>query len=632
MNAAIQILKEYWGYSSFRPLQEEIITSVLDGNDTVALLPTGGGKSLCFQLPAIAMEGICIVISPLIALMSDQVKQLKNKGIKALHLSGGLSFEEVRTLLDNAIYGNYSFLYLSPERLQQEMVQDAIRQMNVNLIAVDEAHCISQWGNDFRPAYKDIPVLRSLHPLVPFIALTATATPEVIEDTIAELQLEAPQVFKESFFRPNLAFKTYRAEDKLYQVEKLLADKSSTAIVYVRSRSKTVEVSRQLNSMGISATYYHGGISAASKKDRLQAWMDGKVSTIVATNAFGMGIDNPGVRFVIHLQIPESIESYFQEAGRAGRDGMYAEAVLLYNDFDKQLVQKQFVDSLPGEKDLAAVYRKLVNYFQIPYGEGEYSSHSFNFTEFCKTYNLASTLTFNALNTLDRLGILQLSKQFGQRSTLRFLVSSEQLLSYFERDIGISILGKTILRVYGGIFETATPVNISLLASKLSKSTDFVISGLKQMEKDAVAEVQIYDTDAVITFLIPREDEKAIYRLAGDVETLNKRKQHQVLQMLSYIENNTECKSLQLLGYFGETTGAACGICSVCTNKIEKKAKTDLKIVAKEILQLISKAPMSSRSIVENLTFTEAEVLKVLQALLDAKRLGINEKNEYYLK
>ena len=632
MNAAIQILKEYWGYSSFRPLQEEIITSVLDGNDTVALLPTGGGKSLCFQLPAIAMEGICIVISPLIALMSDQVKQLKNKGIKALHLSGGLSFEEVRTLLDNAIYGNYSFLYLSPERLQQEMVQDAIRQMNVNLIAVDEAHCISQWGNDFRPAYKDIPVLRSLHPLVPFIALTATATPEVIEDTIAELQLEAPQVFKESFFRPNLAFKTYRAEDKLYQVEKLLADKSSTAIVYVRSRSKTVEVSRQLNSMGISATYYHGGISAASKKDRLQAWMDGKVSTIVATNAFGMGIDNPGVRFVIHLQIPESIESYFQEAGRAGRDGMYAEAVLLYNDFDKQLVQKQFVDSLPGEKDLAAVYRKLVNYFQIPYGEGEYSSHSFNFTEFCKTYNLASTLTFNALNTLDRLGILQLSKQFGQRSTLRFLVSSEQLLSYFERDIGISILGKTILRVYGGIFETATPVNISLLASKLSKSTDFVISGLKQMEKDAVAEVQIYDTDAVITFLIPREDEKAIYRLAGDVETLNKRKQQQVLQMLSYIENNTECKSLQLLGYFGETTGAACGICSVCTNKIEKKAKTDLKIVAKEILQLISKAPMSSRSIVENLTFTEAEVLKVLQALLDAKRLGINEKNEYYLK
>ncbi len=632
MNSVIQILKEYWGYSSFRPLQEEIINSVLNGNDTVALLPTGGGKSLCYQLPGLANEGLCIVISPLIALMSDQVKQLKNKGIKALHLSGGLSFEEVRTLLDNAIYGNYSFLYLSPERLQQEMVQEAIRQMNVNLIAVDEAHCISQWGNDFRPAYKNITLLRSLHPLVPFIALTATATPEVIEDTIAELQLEAPRVFKESFYRPNLAFKTYKAEDKLYQVEKLLGDKENTAIVYVRSRSKTIEVSRQLNSMGISATYYHGGISAASKKDRLQAWMDGKVSTIVATNAFGMGIDNPGVRFVIHLQIPESIESYFQEAGRAGRDGMFAEAVLLYNDFDKQLVQKQFVDSLAGEKDLAAVYRKLVNYFQIPYGEGEYSSHSFNFTEFCKTYNLPSTLTFNALNTLDRLGILQLSKQFGQRSTLRFLVSSEQLLTYFERDTGISILGKTILRVYGGIFETATPINISLLASKLSRSTDFVIAGLKQMEKDAVAEVQIYDTDAVITFIIPREDEKAIYRLAGDVETLNKRKRQQVALLLSYIENNKECKSLQLLGYFGETTGVACGICSVCIKKQGANVKTDEKVVAREVLQLVSIAPMSSRTIVENLTFTESEILKVLQALLDAKRLGITEKNEYYLK
>ncbi len=368
-------------------MQEEIIASVLNGNDTVALLPTGGGKSLCFQVPALVMDGICIVVSPLVALMGDQVNALKERGIKALKLTGGISFDELNTLLDNALYGNYKFLYLSPERLQQEIVQNYIKQMNVNSIAVDEAHCISQWGNDFRPAYKNITLLREIHPLVPIIALTATATPEVLEDTIAELKLELPAVFKNSFVRENLSYQVSKEEDKLYKTEQLLKTNTGSAIVYVRSRKSTIEISEQLNSLGISATFYHGGISAKEKAQKLQEWRNRTFSTMVATNAFGMGIDHPNVRFVIHLQIPESLESYFQEAGRAGRDGEYASAVLLYNEYDKMYVKQQFVDSLPTTSDLKSTYRNLNNYFQISYGEGEFTKHNFSFSEFCKTYN-----------------------------------------------------------------------------------------------------------------------------------------------------------------------------------------------------------------------------------------------------
>src|SRR5690606_21455823 len=380
-------------------MQEEIIASVINGKDTVALLPTGGGKSICFQIPAMDMEGICIVVSPLVALMGDQVNALKERGIKALKITGGISFDELNTLLDNALYGNYKFLYLSPERLQQEIVQNYIRQMNVNLIAVDEAHCISQWGNDFRPAYKNITILREIHPLVPIIALTATATAEVLEDTISELNMELPSVFKNSFVRENLSYQVFKEDDKLYRAEQLLKKNSGSAIVYVRNRKSTIEISDQLNSMGISSTFYHGGISAKEKTQKLNSWRSSAVSTMVATNAFGMGIDHPNVRFVIHLQIPESVESYFQEAGRAGRDGENDSAVLLYNEYDKILVKSQFVESLPNTSDLKKIYRTLNNYFQIPYGEGEFTKHNFSFSEFCQTYSFNSQLTYNALNS-----------------------------------------------------------------------------------------------------------------------------------------------------------------------------------------------------------------------------------------
>ncbi len=613
-------------------MQEEIIASVLDGKDTVALLPTGGGKSLCFQVPAMAMEGICIVISPLVALMGDQINTLKERGIKALKLTGGISFDELNTLLDNALYGNYKFLYLSPERLQQEIVQNYIKQMNVNLIAVDEAHCISQWGNDFRPAYKNITLLREIHPLVPIIALTATATLEVLEDTISELKMELPTVFKNSFVRENLSYQVFKEDDKLYRAEQLLKNNSGSAIIYVRNRKSTIEIAEQLNSLGISATYYHGGISAKEKAQKLTSWRNGSVSTMVATNAFGMGIDHPNVRFVIHLQLPESIESYFQEAGRAGRDGEYASAILLYNESDKIYVKQQFVESLPTTSDLKKIYRTLNNFFQISYGEGEFTKHNFNFAEFSKIYSLNFLLAYNALNSLDRLGIIELSQEFGRKSILQFLISSEEVLNYFEKDITASVIGKAILRIYGGIFEMPTSINLDLITSKTGQSIETVISVLKKLERDQVVEMMLQITDATLTFLVPREDDKTINVISREVEALNRKKTAQVNSMLHYINNTKTCRSVQLVSYFGETTASKCGICSNCSTQISRLSNKEMQLLAKQILALLEGGDLSSREISEKLTFTETNVLKVIKLLLDAEKIKINPKNQYYLK
>lgn len=631
MKTPLQILEEFWRYSAFKPRQEEIIEAVLDGRDTVALLPTGGGKSICFQIPALLQPGICIVISPLIALMTDQVIQLKEKGIKALAITGGISFEELRTLLDNAIHGNYKFLYLSPERLQQEVVQNAIRQMPVNLIAVDEAHCISQWGNDFRPAYKNIVLVRELHPLVPVIALTATATPEVLEDTINQLNLEVPAIFKNSFTRENLAYKVFQADDKLYHIEQFLKNNIGSAIVYVRNRKATIEYSNQLNTIGISSTFYHGGISKKDKDTRLAQWKNGSISTIVATNAFGMGIDNPNVRFVIHIQLPESLESYFQEAGRAGRDGNYAEAILLYNEYDKVLAHKQFVKSLASVEDLKHIYRKLNNYFQISYGEGVFTEHSFSFSEFCEQYQLNTLTTFNGLTALDRLGVLQLSKQFGRKSQVQFLIPSEKLLTYFENDPIASLIGKSLLRIYGGIFEINTAVNLDYLAKKTGQSLHTIIEVLRKMERDEVIELSLRITDATITFLVPREDDKTIHVIAKEVHELNAKKEAQVASVLKYIANEKKCRSLQLVSYFGEENEVACGICSVCASQNTSVSKKELQLISEKIKILLEETPLTSRKLVEKGTFTEAKILKVLQLLLDADQIGINTKNQYYL-
>jgi len=601
----------------------------LDGKDTVALLPTGGGKSICFQIPSLVQEGICIVISPLVALMTDQVKSLQEKGIKALAITGGKSFTEVNTLLDNASFGNYKFLYISPERLQQELVQNTIKRMNVTCIAVDEAHCISQWGNDFRPAYKNIRILRELQPLSPIIALTATATPEVLKDTIKQLEMELPSVFQDSFVRPNIAYNTLEVEDKLYHIEQLLKTNKKEAIVYVRTRRSAVEISSHLNSLGIKSDFFHGGISAIEKTKKLEAWKNSTTPTMVATSAFGMGIDLATVGHVIHIQLPESLESYFQEAGRGGRDGNRATATILYNAYDKQLVTKQFIASLADVDLLKFIYKKLNNYLQISYGEGVFTTHGFNFEDFCKTYSLNTLQVFNGLSTLDRLGVLQLSKEFGRSSKLKFLVDTTTALAFFKHDELASVIGKTILRLYGGIFETMTGVNLEVLQAKTSQSQLVIIQTLKKLEAANIIELYLNTTDAAITFLTPREDDKTINVIAKEVVSHNDKKKQQVQQLLNYVENNNTCRSIQLVSYFGETTAEPCGICSVCMTTKEKFSKRELLKSSELILLELESGPKTSREILKNIDQRDALVLKTIALLLGNKTICLDQRNRY---
>tara|TARA_R110000850_G_scaffold150497_1_gene273122 strand:+ start:18325 stop:20223 length:1899 start_codon:yes stop_codon:yes gene_type:complete len=632
MRTPLEILKRYWGYDEFRPLQTEIIESVLHKQDTVALLPTGGGKSICYQIPALATDGICIVVSPLIALMNDQVNALQNMGIKAMALAGSISYNDLDRLLDNCIYGNYKFLYLSPERLQQELVQHRIEKMNVNIIAVDEAHCISQWGNDFRPAYKNLNILRTLKPDVPFIAVTATATPEVLTDTINELALENAKVFQKSFFRENIAYLVLKEEDKLYRIEKLLK-KNETAIIYTRNRKSTEEISRALNLKNIDSTYFHGGITADEKKKRLNNWLEEKTRVIVATSAFGMGIDKPNVRKVIHFDLPESIESYFQEAGRAGRDGLYAQAILLYNDSDEPQLKRQFLSTLPTVDFLKHIYRKLCNHFYIAYGEGAFTTHSFNFEKFCRQYELHSLKTYNAIQALDRLGIVRLSFEFGRKTEIQFLLPSKQVIAYLERNMKSSIIGKTILRIYTGIFEKETATDLELVASKSGQSVNEIIETLKQFEKDEVISLSLATTDAAMTFIEPREDDRTINRIAKTLNAQNTSKVSQAGAVIKYVNNDSQCKSIQLLAYFGDHSNKTCGICSVCTRQNNQISLKEKKMIAKGVLLLLEEQDaLNSREICESLTFAEMKVISVLQQLIDAGKISLNTKNQYQLR
>jgi len=628
----IQILERYWNFTSFKPQQEAIITAVLEGEDTFALLPTGGGKSICFQIPALAKNGICIVVSPLIALMKDQVNALKNKGIKAMALTSEFKYNDVSIMLDNCIYGNYKFLYLSPERLQQEMVQDRIRQMNVNLIAVDEAHCISQWGNDFRPAYKNISLLRQLQPSVNVIALTASATPEVVEDIIKELDFINPKLFKQSFKRENLAYMVFQCEDKFYKIEQILKKNPQSSIVYARSRKHTFDICKHLENKGFTSTYYHGGLSNNEKEKHLDDWFNNRKQVMVATNAFGMGIDKADVRTVIHVNLPESMESYFQEAGRAGRNDKKAYAVILKNKGDELQVKNQFLSVLPTVDFIKKVYRKLCNYFQISYGEGEFLTFEFNFNTFCKTYNFNPLIAFNALQTLDRTSIISLTQQYQNKSLVMFTVSNMVLFSYLEKHQDSNIIVKTILRTYGGIFDQDTKVNTAIIAAKALTNEDKVINTLIRLEKDNIISLNLTKTDAEITFLEPREDDLTINRIARTIKQQNTLKNKQVSAILHYINNDTVCKSIQLLSYFGESKFEDCGICSVCISSNVKLSNTEIKESISAIISLLGEKALSSRDIATHTKIKETHIATILRQMLEKQILEITTTNTYKLK
>ena len=563
--------------------------------------------------------------------MRDQVNTLKEKGIKAIALTSGMSYKDLDTQLDNCIYGNYKFLYLSPERLQQPLVQERIQQMQVNLIAVDEAHCISQWGNDFRPAYKNIDSLRQMHPHVNCIALTATAKHNVVDDIIDNLDFVSPKIFKASFSRPNIAYIVIHTDDKLYQLEHLLKTHQGSSIIYVRNRRATTDIHNYLKAKGFSSTFYHGGITNKEKQERLYQWTHNQKLIMVSTTAFGMGIDKANVKTVIHFNLPESLESYYQEAGRVGRDGQLASAIILKQHIDEDHLRRQFLSTLPSVDFVKIVYNKLCNYFQISYGEGENSLHQFDFKSFCNIYNLSASITYNALLILDRNAIITLTQHFNFRTKIQFITTNATLFQYLETHLDLNILVKVLLRTYGGIFDYETKVNLNLIIQKASLSEKQVVERLERLEKDKVISLQMANTDSEITFLKPREDDITINPIAKTIEQQHTLKHQQIESDLNYIKNDSICRSLQLLLYFGENTNELCGKCSVCIAKTSKLKNNTDETIPLEILKTLEIQPLSSRQLLQHIKCSEQDLIQGISELVEIKKIKITQANTYIL-
>jgi ATP-dependent DNA helicase RecQ len=629
MSSALEILKKYWNHDAYRTLQDEIIASVLAGKDTFGLMPTGGGKSICFQVPALLMEGICLVISPLVALMKDQVQNLQNKGIKAVALTGGIHENDIIDILDNCQFGNYKFLYLSPERIQNDWIVDRIKNLPVSLIAIDEAHCVSQWGHDFRPAYLKISKLKEYFQKVPFLALTATATDRVQEDIIAQLQLNEVQLFSKSFARDNLAYMVFEVEDKLYLIEQILKKNPQPSIIYVNNRKSCSETVKQLENLGFTATFYHGGLSSKDKSNQMKLWMDEKVQIMVATNAFGMGIDKANVKTVIHLHLPQNIENYYQEAGRAGRNGEKAYAVLLVNPSDERQSELQFFNSLPDKEFLIQVFKKLCSYFQIAYGEGIDEQFSFNINQFCLKYSFPTLKVYNALLFLDRQGVIRLSQEFLERISLQFIISSKEVIRYTSLNPNDEEILMTILRTYPGIYEMQTTINIALIAKKSNSDENKVEQLLLKLKEKNIIEYTAKNNDSSITFNEVREDEKTINRVTKYLENQNTLKKQQFQSVVHYIKEKNQCKSKLLLSYFGESKTEKCGICSYC---ITLNKRIENKSVSESILNLLKNQELNSRAIQKQLKYPQDDIIFALQDLLEDNKVIVNLNNLYSLK
>lgn len=629
MQDALSILQKYWKHDSFRSVQGDVIASVLDGKDTFALLPTGGGKSICFQVPAMMKEGICLVISPLVALMKDQVENLQKRDIKAIALTGGIQSDEMIELLDNCQFGNYKFLYLSPERLQSDWIIDRIKNLPINLIAIDEAHCVSQWGHDFRPAYLKISSLKTHFPKIPFLALTASATKRVREDIIRQLDLENPAIFQKSFARKNIAYMVFDVEDKLFRIEQILKKNPEPSIIYVRNRKSCIDVSSQLQNLGFKATYYHGGLAFKEKDKNMKLWMEEEAQVMVATNAFGMGIDKANVKTVIHIQLPENLENYYQEAGRAGRNGEKAYAVLLSSQSSVIQAKNQFIEVLPDKEFLKTMYKKLCNYFQIAYGEGIDEVFSFNLNHFCVQYQFPILKAFNAMQFLDRQGVISLSQEFSEKITVQIIIPSKEIIRYMSLNPADEEILLTMLRSYPGIYEVPASLNISLIAKKAKATEETVLKMLHKLQQKQIIDYHAKNNDATLIFNEVREDERTINRVSKYLETQNNLKKEQLDSVIHYATENNKCKQNIILNYFGEQKTENCGICSYCISL--NKKEVNVLTLAEKIKFLLRNQSLSSREIQISTQDSADDIIFALQELLDHNIIRIESNNKYSL-
>ena len=618
-----QLLKQYWGYDSFRGIQEEIINSISENKDTLGLMPTGGGKSITFQVPALAKDGLCLVITPLIALMKDQVQNLRKRGIKALSIYSGMSRQDIITTLENCIFGNYKFLYISPERLDTEIFRTKLQKMKVSMITVDESHCISQWGYDFRPAYLKIAEIRELLPDVPVLALTATATPEVVKDIQARLHFRRENVFRMSFERSNLAYIVRKTDNKTGELLHILRSMPGSAIVYVRNRRRTKEITELLNNEDITADFYHAGLDDATKDIRQHRWQSGGSRVMVATNAFGMGIDKPDVRIVIHMDLPDSIEAYFQEAGRAGRDGQKAYAVILYAKADKTTLHKRIPDTFPEKEYIKDVYEHLQYYYQMAMGDGLDCVREFNIEDFCRKFKYFPVPVDSALKILTQAGYLEYTGEQDNTSRLLFTIQRDELYRLREMGDDMDKLIQTVLRSYTGVFTDYTYINEDSLAIRTGLTRRQIYEQLVHLAKLRIVSYIPRKKTPYIIYTRERIEAQLIHISPEIYEERKARYETRINAMLEYVTNDTLCRSRMLLDYFGEKNEHNCGQCDTCIGLRKQTAtcQPDREELYEKIHEILSGAPQTPAGLLEQLPIEKELLTEALHRLLDEGKI-----------